>query len=467
MNVRLKVLGGGKSVTGSKYLLEIGDFKLLVDCGLFQGVKELRRRNWDNFPVDPKDINAVVLTHAHLDHTGYLPRLFKEGYNGPVYCTEATADLAELLLLDSAKLMEEEANFARKKGYSRHENPEPLYTQDDVKKVIPKLKSYFFHKEFKINHNITVKFSYAGHILGAAIVEIVIQGDTQTKKIVFSGDLGREQDPILEEPELIRSADVVFVESTYGSRKIRNESPIEEIADIINTTFDSGGCVVIPAFAVGRTQNLLYVLKELLDKKMIPDVPIFMDSPMAIRATVLYRKYQHYHKLSEDFVESDNSFLSLSRNLNIIQSHQGSVELNTIREGAIIISASGMMTGGRILHHLYHRLPRENDTLMIVGYQAEGTRGRRLYDGELFIRIFGQFVPVNARVEHIDRLSAHADQDGLMHWLRGFQQKPKMSFVIHGEEGGANVLADLMREEFGWNVNVPGYLSTYILFDGI
>jgi len=467
MDVRLKVLGGGKSVTGSKYLLEIGDFKLLIDCGLFQGVRDLRRRNWDAFPIDPKNIDAVILTHAHLDHTGYLPRLFKDGYNGPVYCTEATADLVELLLMDSAKLMEEEANFARKKGYSKHENPEPLYEVGDVAKIIPKLHKYFFHKEFHVSDKITARFCYAGHILGAAIVELYIKGDTQTKKIVFSGDLGREEDPILDEPELIRTADIVFVESTYGARCIRHESPKEEIAAIINETFRAGGCVVIPAFAVGRTQNLLYLLKELLDEGLIPDTPIYMDSPMAIRATVLYRKYQHYHKLDFENIENDESFLSLKRNLVIVQSHDASVELNEIQQKAIIISASGMMTGGRILHHLYNRLPRVQDTLMIVGYQAEGTRGRKLVEGEPFIQMFGQSVRVNCRIEQIDRLSAHADQDGLMDWVRGFQKKPKMCFVIHGEEEGASVFAAKLNEELGWNAIVTGYLDTFVLFDGI
>lgn len=467
MNVRLKVLGGGQSVTGSKYLLEIDDFKLLLDCGLFQGVSDIRRRNWNELPVDPTTIDAVILTHAHLDHSGYLPRLFKQGYNGPVYCTTATTELLALLLYDSAKLQEEEAAWAKKKGYSRHENPEPLYKSEDVDNVMPRVQGYEFREEIAITDKIAIKFYYAGHILGAACVQVILKGDKQSKKIVFSGDLGRESDPILYAPEIVPEADIVFVESTYGSRELKRISPTEEIAEIINETFARKGCVLIPAFAIGRTQNLLLMFKQLFERKLIPETPIYMDSPMAIRATALYRKYHKYHKLDDYEMDNDEHFLNLQRNLNIVQTHDGSMGLNSIPSNAIFISSSGMMTGGRIMHHLYHRLPNKNDTLMVVGFQARATRGRLILDGEPFIRLFGHLVPVRCKVRQIDRLTAHADQAGLMKWIRGIETKPKRVFVVHGEVESSNVLADLIRKEKGWNVTVPDYLDSYELFKSI
>lgn len=467
MNVRVKFLGGAGSVTGSKYLLDIDHYKLLIDCGLFQGLKTLRLRNWDVFPVNPAEINAVVLTHAHLDHSGYLPRLAKEGYSGSVYCTRSTADLVELLLLDSAKLQEEEAEYARKKGYSKHSVPQPLYGTADVKQVLPQLVSFEFGETIILTEQIQIKFHYAGHILGASIVEVIVQGNHQTKHIVFSGDLGRQNDPILYPPEVIKKADILFVESTYGNRDCPISDVEPALARSINEARQRHGCILIPAFSVGRTQNMLMYIKDMMTEKLIPEMEVFMDSPMAIAATDIYRNHTADHKLTEEMMREDDSFFTLSRNLILVQTREASIYLNNKKEGAIIISASGMMSGGRILHHLFNRLPRKNDTLLIVGYQADGTRGRRLVNGEKSIRIFGQDVPVNCHIEQIDGLSAHADMTELFDWLSGFEESPKMTFVVHGENESATYMAAKIRHSLGWNATVPQYLESFELFDGI
>lgn len=467
MDVRVKFLGGAGTVTGSKYLVQIGDFNLLVDCGLFQGLKDLRLRNWENLPIEDSNIDAVVLTHAHLDHSGYLPRLVKEGFNGPIFCTHATADLLKLLLLDSAKLQEEEADFARKKGYSKHDNPQPLYNTHDVEAALPLVKSYPFNKVHQINGRLGVKFHYAGHILGASSVEIIIQGNNQEKRLVFSGDIGRQNDPILYPPKTPPKADVLFVESTYGDRFNNDENVKSELASLIRQAIDRNGCLLIPAFSVGRTQNLLMHIKDLMTAGTIPELEVFMDSPMAISATEIYLRHMDDHKLTEEMVASEESFLTLRKNLITVRSREASVYLNNKKSGAIILSASGMMSGGRILHHLFHRLPNKNDTLLIAGYQAEGTRGRRILEGEESVRIFGQNVPVNCHVEVIHGLSAHADQAELFTWLGGIQHSPKMTFVVHGEEESAKVMRQKIEDDLGWNAFVPKYLEAVKLFSGI
>ena len=466
MNVRVKFLGGAQSVTGSKYLLEIDDFKLLIDCGLFQGLN-VKSRNWEKFPIKASEIDAVILTHAHLDHSGYLPRLFKEGYTGPVYCTKPTGELLELLLTDSAKLQEEELQFAKRKGYSIHKNPSALYDIFDVEKVLPALRGYYYGTLIKIAPSIKIKFSNASHILGAAIVEIFLEGSLQKKSIVFSGDLGRYNDPLLYPPETIRKADILFIESTYGDRKNPVISPEDDIANVINTAIKRKGCVLIPAFSIGRTQNVLFYIRELYRKNKIPQVPLYMDSPMAISATKLYGQNYDFHKISLNELQSSESFLQLSNSLKIINSHQASIGLNDIKSNAIIVSASGMMNGGRILHHLYNRLPRKNDTLLLVGFQAEGTRGRRIADGSEAVKIFGQDVPIKCHVEKIDGLSAHADQTELLQWLENFEKSPKYTFIVHGEEDASNTFASIIKSQKGWNAIVPKYLESFELFQNI
>ncbi|MCU0389115.1 MAG: MBL fold metallo-hydrolase [Chitinophagaceae bacterium] len=465
MNVRVKFLGASGEVTGSKYLLQIDDFTLLLDCGLFQGRKELRLLNWDKFPVDPESIDAVVITHAHLDHTGYLPKLFKDGYKGPVYCTTATADLMDLILMDSAGLQMEEARYAKKKGYSKHEDPQPLYTIEDVEPIKEHIVGTTFENPLQIAPRISVCFYNAGHILGAAIVELTLSGHEQTKKIVFSGDLGRPNDIILYPPHIMKEADILFVESTYGDRDI-TPTEREDVLDMMNDTFEHDGNIIVPAFSIGRTQTLLMMLKNLLHKKEIPKVRIFVDSPMAIKATEFYRKHKSYHKLEDTDIENDETFLELRNNLTVTRTAEESKKINDYKHDTVIIAGSGMMTGGRILHHLYHRLPHEENVIVITGYQAYGGRGWRLQRGEPTIRIYGQDVQVKAKVFTINGLSAHADRSELLDWLNGFEKAPKQTFVVHGEQESAESLRNALLDK-GWNAHVPHYLENVELFHHI
>lgn len=465
MNVTVKFLGATRTVTGSRFLLNIDDFRILFDCGLFQGLKELRLRNWEEFPVDPATIDAVIISHAHIDHSGYLPKLVREGFKGPVYCTPPTAELLELMLLDSAKLQEEEASYAMSKGYSRHEIPKPLYTTEDTQRVFPLLQTYGFRERIKIHDRVEIVFQEAGHLLGAAITEMFIRGDHQQKKIVFSGDLGRSNDLMLRAPTPIQEADIVFVESTYGSKTHDDGDPAADLERVVNETFERGGVVLIPAFAVGRTQLLLYHLHRLMEADRIPDVPVYIDSPMATSATYLYYNYPAYHKVK--FNQSQFARQLETNMLVFVKSSRHSKELNAIKRKAIIISSSGMMTGGRILHHMYHRLRNKQDTLVIAGYQAEGTRGRRLVDKETEIRIFGETVPVHCKIENISTFSGHAGREELFAWLENFKDKPKMAFVVHGENPGMAKYAQSIRDTLGWNVMEPEYLESVRLFESI
>ncbi|MDF2157200.1 MBL fold metallo-hydrolase [Algoriphagus sp. CAU 1675] len=466
MDISVKFLGGAGSVTGSKYLIDTGDFEFLVDCGLFQGRRELRERNWDKFPMPLEEMEAIIITHAHLDHVGYLPRIVKQGFRGPIYCTEATAELTKILLLDSGKLQEEEAEYARKKGYSRHDDPQPLYTVEDAEAVFPLLVPQPFEEPFQIHPNITVTYYHAGHILGAAITKVLIKGDQQEKRLVFSGDLGRYHDPILFPPTLIPNADILWIESTYGNRVPINIKPEEELGRAIRETFHRGGLVIIPSFAVGRTQLVMYYIYQLMKKGKIPSVPVFLDSPMAIDATKLYLDFSTDHQLTASLQE-DSSHLFNFPQLHYYQKQEESKSLNEFRGNAIIISASGMATGGRVLHHLHHHLPKEQNGVIFVGFQAEGTRGRRLVEGEKFVTIYGNQVEVKAKIYQIEGLSAHADQEELMEWAEGFCKKPKLTFVIHGEPESAEALANKLKEELEWHTVIPNYLESVMLFEGI
>ncbi|MFD2034694.1 MBL fold metallo-hydrolase RNA specificity domain-containing protein [Belliella marina] len=466
MNVKVKFLGGAGTVTGSRYLLEIDNFKLLVDCGMFQGIKDYRLRNWEEFPVNPAEIDMVILTHAHIDHTGYLPKLVKSGFKGPVYCTNPTLELVKIMLLDSGKLQEEEAAFAQKKGYSKHEKPEPLYTVEDAEKVFPLLNGVDFEEVQSIVPFFDFTFYNAGHILGAAILKLRVKGENQVKKIVFSGDLGRYHDPILNPPARLPFADILFLESTYGDRvsKVRNQE--DELALAIRNAYRNGGVAVIPAFAVGRTQLILFYLHRLQQKGKIPNIPIYVDSPMAIDVTNLYKKFNHYHRLKPVLEEEGCNPFS-HKNLHYYQSQEASMSLNALRGDAIIISASGMATGGRVMHHLYNRLPNEQDSIIFVGYQAKGTRGRRLLDGEESVRMYGLNVPVKASISYVEGLSAHADQEELVDWAQGFTSKPKMTFLVHGEDEARKSLGEKLKEELDWNSTIPEYLESFMLFEGI
>lgn len=467
MNVRARFLGGARSVTGSRHYLEIDDFKLLIDCGLFQGLKELRLLNWEQFPVDPSTIDAIIITHAHIDHTGYLPKLVKEGFDGPIYCTEATMELMKIMLLDAAKLQEEEARWAKKKGYSKHEDPQALYTTENAEQVFPLIQTTTYDGELNVHPKVAVKFRNAGHILGAATLELSLHGDQQKKKIIFSGDLGRSEDPMLYPPEPVHNADILFIESTYGDRENPINHPMEEFAKIINRAVkERQGCLLIPAFSVGRTQLLMYYMKTLIEQEAIPDIPVYVDSPMAISVTQLHKDFFDYHKLNDFDLANHHSIFDF-KNIKYRRSQEESVQLNYVKKDAIIISASGMCTGGRIIHHLYNRLQNENDTVLFVGYQAEGTRGRRILDGEEKIKMFGYEIPVVCHVERIEGLSAHADRTELLDWLKHFKSRPKNTFVIHGEAQVSKHFAATINKDFGWNATSPSFMETVELFRGI
>ncbi|MDN4166471.1 MBL fold metallo-hydrolase [Cytophagales bacterium LB-30] len=466
MDVRIKFLGGAQTVTGSKYLLDIGTTRVLVDCGLFQGLKELRLRNWSGLDFDPASIDMVIITHAHIDHTGYLPKLCKDGFNGPIYCTHPTADLIEILLRDSAKLQEEEAEWAQKKGYSKHANPQALYTVEDAEVVFPLLQSVDCNKTISLTENISVSFHTAGHILGAAIVQLFIKGEHQSKTMVFSGDLGRYENEIMYDPSAITQADILLVESTYGNRKNIQPDTLAAMEKEINEGLEAGGCIVIPSFAVGRTQNVLFYLYELFESGLIPKVPVYIDSPMAVSVTNLYERYSEYHKLGDVRAKNGDPIFDYKQ-FKYVTSINESKYINTVKEKAIIISASGMCTGGRILHHLYHRLPHPQDTVLIVGYQAEGSRGQRILSGESPIPIFGESVPLQARIREITGLSAHADREELIQWLDQFTDAPKRTFIVHGEKESSAALAQYLKEEKGWQAHLPFYLESYELFRGI
>lgn len=465
MKVEVKFLGGAGSVTGSKYLLTVDGYNILIDCGLFQGLKELRLRNWDKMPVDVAGIDAVILTHAHIDHSGYLPKLYKDGYGGKVYCTDSSADLVEILLKDSAKLQMEETDYAQKKGYSKHAEPKPLYELKDTFVVFESIEAYKYNQTFELNKKIKVTFKDAGHILGSSSVHIEVKGDKQTKKIVFSGDLGQYNHPIHYGPAAIDEADVLFVESTYGDRITESEHVEENFARIINEAMDREGCLIIPAFAVARTQLLLYYINRLQQKNMIKKHQVYVDSPMAIDVTWLYAKYADQHKLNEEEC-GQNSVFNFD-NLHYVPDRTASTQLNTLKKNAIIISASGMCTGGRILHHLYHRIRRSEDTVLFAGYQAEGTRGRRMLDGESEIKIFGEYVPVHCNIVQLEGLSAHADQTDLLQWIATSKKSPKMTFIVHGEKDASNTLKQQIKEKLGWESTVPQYMESFELFDGI
>lgn len=467
MDVKIKFLGAAQSVTGSKYLVDVDNKKILVDCGMFQGQKELRMRNWSPLPIDPKEIDIVLITHAHIDHIGYLPRLVKGGYKGKIICTAATQDLMSIMLLDAAKLQEEEAVFALKRGYSKHEKPEPLFDELDAKAVLPLTMRQPMKKDFFVLPDVTASFHNSGHILGAAFIQLHLKGKSQTKTITFSGDLGRYEDPILYEPDPLPPTDILLVESTYGDRLNPMVDVEGQLCSVVDEACANGGALVIPAFALGRTQSLIYYLIALMKVKKISTLPIYIDSPMAINVTNLYERHSELHKIPVTKEHNDLISIFDSPNIQYCNTRESSQALNGIKKPIIIISASGMATGGRILHHLSHRLPNENDTVLFAGYQAEGSRGRKILEGEDTVRIFGKDIPVRCHVREVHGLSAHADQSELMRWISTLQQTPKQVFITHGELESATTFSKLIQEKLGWNVTIPKYLEEVELFKGI
>ena len=465
MNVTIKFLGAAQTVTGSKYLLDFDNFQVLVDCGLFQGPKKLRQRNWDTFPFPPADIDALVLTHAHIDHLGYLPRLVRDGFSGPVYCTSATADLARIMLLDSAKIQEEEAKYANKKGYSKHKPAEPLYTVEDAEKTFTLFRDFEYDEDISLHDGVNIKFHDAGHILGSSWIEMNVKRARQRKTLVFSGDVGRYDQPVLRSPVSMLYTDVLLVESTYGDRENDARDPSAEFATAVNAGLDHGGCVLIPSFAVGRTQTVMYYLKTLMDSGEIPKVPVYLDSPMAINVTQLYKRRFTYHKLRDQDLQYTESLFDYEL-FNYYRSVEASKSINDLKRNAIIISSSGMCTGGRILHHLVQRLPREEDTILFVGYQAKGTRGRDILEKRETIRMFGQDIPLRCHVAQISGLSGHADRSELRDWVDTLNVPPQQTFVVHGELESATAMQQMLQQDLGWdNVHVPDYLDEFTLFE--
>jgi metallo-beta-lactamase family protein len=443
--MRITFLGGAGTVTGSKYLVEIANKKILVDCGLFQGRKELRLRNWQPFPLDPKSIDAVILTHAHLDHSGYLPVLIKSGYEGPVYSTSATRDLCAILLTDSGYLMERDAEYANRRGFSKHKPALPLYTEKQARAALDSFRTLDFDSEQTLGDDVSLRLTPSGHILGSAFVSL----RAGSEKLLFSGDLGRPNSATMVDPAKVKEAMYLIVESTYGNRLHEKSDPEDVLAEIITSTANRGGTIVVPSFAVGRAQSLLYHLNRLKASKRVPDLPIFLDSPMAINASDIFCDHQQEHRLSE---QECRAACGIAR---FVNKAEDSKKLDESPMPKVLISASGMATGGRILHHLKHFAPDPKNTILFTGFQASGTRGDRIVKGETAVKIFGEMIPVRARVENLNGLSAHADRGEILEWLGGFRSPPKYTFVTHGEPTASAELAKEIKHRLGWTTTVP------------
>jgi metallo-beta-lactamase family protein len=456
---KITFLGAAGTVTGSKYLIEAEGKRLLVDCGLFEGSKELKERNWDPPPIDPSTIDWVLLTHAHIDHTGYLPKLVSAGFRGPIYANAATQELCALLLPDSAHLQEEDAKYAAKKKYTVHNPPLPLYTVAQSQTALTQFKGIPSNDPFTITPQFSVLPHDAGHILGATWLELTITENGKKTLIVFSGDVGRYDQPLLKDPESPTHADFLLCESTYGDRDHEAGSVTDALADVINGTTKRGGAIVIPAFAVDRTQLLLYYLHILLQQKKIPSLPVYVDSPMAINTTDIYNRHKQDHDLKK---QDDPDPMSL-HDIHMTRSVEDSKKINDVVSPCIIISASGMASGGRVLHHLARRLPDARSTVLLVGYQAQGTGGQILQSGAKFLRLFGQQVPVKAQVVDLGQLSAHAGKSELLRWLSGFKAPPRQTFLVHGETSGLTSLRDAITAQYHWPVTIPAYKQSFDL----
>ena len=460
----LTFLGATGTVTGSRFLLNTDRHKLLVDCGMFQGRKENRLRNWQEFPINPSEIDKVLLTHAHIDHSGYLPRLYKNGFAGQVHCTHATHELCQIMLKDSAHIQEEDAEWANKKGYSKHSPALPLYTSKDAFNVLEHFKPVFYGEEnYLENSHIRVKFKDAGHILGSSFIEFKNEYGPATRKILFSGDFGRPAQTILKDPTQVFNVDYLILESTYGDRLHEESDPVSELKRVINASFQRGGVLVIPSFAVGRTQTLLYLIRQLELSGEIPVMDVFIDSPMAINVVEVFDKHSADFNLTTRVNVIQDRHIFQPQKLKICRSRQKSIALNQIESNAIIISASGMATAGRILHHLKQRLPDSKNTVLFIGYQAEGTRGRTILEGHPTVKIHGMQVPVKASVENIPGFSGHGDYNEIMAWLMGFNKPPEHVFIVHGEPESSEFLADKIRTRFGWQVTVPKFMQKFDL----
>jgi metallo-beta-lactamase family protein len=472
----LTFLGAARTVTGSKYLLDSGTARIMIDAGLFQGLKELRLRNWQDLPLDPSSLSAIVLTHAHLDHCGFLPRLVSRGFNGRVFCTPGTQDLCRIVLPDSGRIQEEDAENANRGRYSKHAPALPLYTENDAVRALSHLQPVGYDRPVPVADGIVVEFVNAGHLLGSAYARV----RTSERTILFGGDLGRFDRPVLPDPTMVGNADWLLVESTYGNRTHDNNDNGDELARVIGETSARGGRVIIPAFAIGRVEELIYWIRRLEEEKRIPVLPVFVDSPMAVAALARYS--ERLHELDDDLkpeqrdekgplgaadrgesLERRRAHVQQERKLcafctqrfRAIASAAESKQLTQSKGPAIIISSSGMATGGRVLHHLVAALPHARNTVLFVGYQAAGTRGRRLVDGEHEVKIHGRMIPVGARIELIESMSAHADANEILRWLGGFARPPQLTFLVHGEALPMETLASRIQSTLGWTTRMP------------
>jgi metallo-beta-lactamase family protein len=474
-------LGAARTVTGSKYLLDTGAAKVLIDAGLFQGLKELRERNWQELPIRAHEIDAVILTHAHLDHCGYLPRLVAQGFRGRVFCTPGTQDLCRIVLPDSGRIQEEDAANANRHGYSKHSPALPLYGEADAFRALSQLQPVGYDRAVPVAPDVEVMFINAGHLLGSSYAQVKAGGRT----ILFGGDLGRFSRPVLPDPTMVAHADCLLVESTYGNRVHESDDSGAKLADLITTTTDRGGRVIIPAFAIGRVEELIYWLKRLEDERRIPVLPVFLDSPMAVEALARYRDRLHeldpemqpeirddkaphgvanHHDRRETrrrHAEHERQLCAFcTARFRTVSTPAESRQLTGSKTPCIIISASGMATGGRVLHHLKAGLPDERNTILFAGYQAVGTRGRQLVDGQTSVRIHGETVPVHARVELLESMSAHADSTEILRWLGGFGQAPRQTFLVHGELAAMEALGASIGATLGWTTRMPEHHET-------
>lgn len=442
---KINFLGAAGVVTGSKYLIETSEKNILIDCGMFQGLKELRELNWSDLPIDVPSIDIVLLTHGHLDHVGYLPRLLQQGFTGKIIGTAPTLAIAEIILKDSAKIHEEEANKANKEKYSKHEPALPFYTVKDAENTIKLFQVEIENKWIALSEHISYRFQYNGHIIGATFIEIDING----KRFVFSGDIGRQNDYLLNDPKTPEWADFLFIESTYGNKLHPIDNTETILTTIIKETIHNKGNLIIPSFAVERLQTLMYILWKLYKENKIPNIPIFIDSPMGNNVLDVFKRFPKWHKLSMD------DYNAMCNHVNIIQSYKETWETIDDKRSKIVIAGSGMVTGGRVLTYLQQLIDEPSTTVLLVGYQAEGTRGRQLLEGAHEIRFFGKYYPVNATIKNIESLSAHADQKDLINWMSTIKNIPEKVYLVHGEPTALDAFRVKIKDVYGWNVTIP------------
>jgi metallo-beta-lactamase family protein len=450
--VRLEFHGAAGTVTGSKYLLIVNNEKVLIDCGMFQGMKELRQRNWSPMKFEPSEVEAIIVTHGHIDHVGFVPRLVRDGFNGKVYCTAPTQDIAAISLQDTAHIQMEDAEFRNKKGLTSHDVALPLFTDEDVDEALKLFTPVPFLTWTKLSDQIRFRYHIVGHLLGAASVEVEVTDGSRKLVIQFSGDIGRYHATLVKEPTEPVECDYLVCESTYGSRLHPDENPEDLFADLINQIIRNKSILLVPAFAVGRTQQIIFLIHELIEQKRIPSIDIHIDSPMAVAATDIYLKYHAYHAIDLDKL-GPGSVLN-GKNVHIHRKRDDSQDLNKLKGPAIIISSSGMLTGGRILHHLIQRLPDPHTVVSLVGFMADGTLGRKLEQGESMVYIHKQAVPVNAKIINIQALSGHADYSEILQWLKPISKPPKTVFITHGEPTEAAAMSEHIKTQRGWNTHI-------------